>query len=68
MRVRRNGVQLTLPAWMLDDLLCAQLRYRSEPLVAAPALIALRDLLDAQPLLASLAENPQRRRIPKPRR
>jgi hypothetical protein len=66
--VRQNGVQLTLPAWMLDDVFCAQLRYGSEPLVAAPALIALRELLDAQPLLASLAEKQQQRRISKPGR
>ena len=41
---------------MLDDVVCAQLRYESEPVVAAPALIALRELLDAQALLASGAE------------
>jgi hypothetical protein len=46
-RVRQNGVQLTVPAWMLGDVFCAQLRCESEPLVAAPALIALRELLDA---------------------
>jgi len=62
-RVRQNGVQLTLPAWMLDDGFCAQLRYGTEPLVVPPALIALRELLDAQPLLASVPEKQQRRRV-----
>ena len=61
-RVRQNGVQLALPAWMLDEVFCAQLRYKSEPLIATSALIALRELLDAQPLFASLAETGQQRR------
>ena len=68
-RVRQNGVQLALPAWMLDDVFCARLRYEDEPVVATAALIALRELLDAQPQVASLAETrQQKRRIPKPGR
>ena len=62
-RVRENGVQLALPAWMLDDVFCAQLRYECEPLVAVSALIALCELLDAQPLLASVTEKQQPGRI-----
>ena len=68
-RVRQNGVQLALPAWMLDDAFCARLRYEGTPVVATSALIALRELLDAQPQVASLAERgQQQRRIPKPGR
>ena len=68
-RVQQSGVQLALPAWMLDDVFCAQLRYEGEPVVAPSALIALRELLDAQPQVASLAETrQQKRRIPQPGR
>ena len=53
-RVRQSAVQLTLPAWMLDEHCCARLRFDGQPpLIALPALIALRELLDSQPTLAS---------------
>ena len=68
-RVRQSGVQLALPAWMLDDVFCARLRYEGEPVVATAAVIALRDLLDAQPQVASRAETRQQhRRMPQPGR
>jgi hypothetical protein len=67
-KVGQNAAELAVPVWMLDDVFCGQLRYGSEPLVVASALLALRELLDAQPPLASRAEKQQRRRIPKPRR
>ncbi len=68
-RVLQSGVQLALPAWMLDDVCCARLRYEGEAVVAPAALIALRELLDAQPQVASLAETrQQQRRSPKPGR
>jgi len=56
-RVRQNAVQLTLPAWMLDEVFCARLRFDGQPpRVALAALIALRELLDAQPPLASITQ------------
>jgi len=40
---------------MLDEDCCARLRFDGQPpLVALPALVALRELLDAQPPLASI--------------
>jgi len=68
-RVRQSGVQLAVPAWMVDEVFCAQLRYEGEPVVAPSALMALRELLDAQPQVASPAETrQQQRRMPKPGR
>jgi hypothetical protein len=43
---------------MLDEDSCARLQLdRPAPLVALPALIALRELLDAQPPLASMTQS-----------
>ena len=48
-----SGRQIAVPEWMLDPQLCERLPDEAAPRVAASALLALRRLLDSQPLLAS---------------
>jgi hypothetical protein len=56
-QVRQSAIELTLPVWMVDEQSCARLRFDGQPpLVALSALIALRELLDAQPTLASTTQ------------
>ncbi len=52
----RNAVQLVVPVWMLDPVVCGQLRYGSEPRLSLAALLELRELLDSQPILPPSAK------------
>jgi len=45
-----NGSQRSVPGWMLDPVVCAALREADSPELSLEALVALRTLLDAQPL------------------
>lgn len=68
-RVLEGGVQLAVPAWMLDPDFCQKLVDEPLPRVHVDALTELRQLLDSQPLLASAKESEQQKgRIPKRRR
>ena len=51
MKVPPTGTQLAVPVWMLDPIFCGQLRDQSHPGLSIAALIALRELLDTQPIL-----------------
>ena len=46
-----DGLQIAIPAWMLDPLACQHVSEAREPRLSVDALIALRDLLDQHPLL-----------------
>lgn len=68
-KVRREGVELTVPCWMLDAGVCQGLVDAQQPRLDVAALTELRRLLDSQPLLASPPQKEQhKRRIPKSRR
>jgi hypothetical protein len=55
----QDGLELAIPAWMLDPLACSQVHDASVPRLTVDALLALRALLDYQPLLpAALAATP----------
>jgi hypothetical protein len=47
----QDGLELAIPAWMLDPLACSRVHDAPAPCLAVEALLALRDLLDRQPLL-----------------
>lgn len=49
-----DGRQLAIPEWMLNPLVCEQLKQEVEPRIAIAALQQLRQLIDIQPLLTSL--------------
>lgn len=49
-----DGRQLAVPEWMLNPLVCEQLKEEVEPRIAIAALQQLRQLIDIQPLLTSL--------------
>lgn len=68
-KVRREGVELTVPCWMLDAGVCQGLVDEQRPRLNAAALKELRRLLDSQPLLASPPQQEhQKGRIPTKRR
>ena len=46
-----EGLQIAIPAWMLDPLACQHVREAPKPHLSVDALVALRDLLDQHPLL-----------------
>jgi hypothetical protein len=46
-----DGLELAIPAWMLDPLACSLVHDAPAPYLTVEALVALRDLLDRQPLL-----------------
>jgi hypothetical protein len=46
-----DGLQMAIPAWMLDLLACRQVNEAPEPRLSVDALVALGDLLDQSPLL-----------------
>jgi hypothetical protein len=48
-----NGYQLVIPEWMLDEELCKGMEMVERPIVALPALLALRSLLDVRPNVSS---------------
>src|SRR5258708_10978700 len=48
-----DGSRWALPSWMLDSVACSSLTDDLEPHIALPALRALRQLIDAQPLPSS---------------
>ena len=48
-----DGSQTALPGWMLDPDACSCVRMAAKPAISLDALLALRRLLDAQPLLVS---------------
>jgi hypothetical protein len=50
-----DDVQVAVPTWMLDPLVCAQLTDEGRPRICVWALRDLRELLDQQPLLAPVA-------------
>jgi hypothetical protein len=52
-----DGLQLAVPEWMLSPLACEQLKEEKEPLIATAALQQLRELIDIQPLFASLRKS-----------
>jgi hypothetical protein len=47
----RDGLELAIPAWLLDPLACGRVHDAPAPCLTVEALLALRDLLDRQPLL-----------------
>lgn len=46
-----DGLQIAIPAWMLDPLACRQVRQAPKPHLSVDALVALRDLLEQHLLL-----------------
>jgi hypothetical protein len=51
-----SGLQVAVPAWMLDPLACSQLSDEATPRIAILALVRLGQLFDAQSLLMSSQE------------
>ena len=49
----RDEVQVALPSWMLDPVVCEQFCDEPQPRLAIAALLELRHLIDSQPLLLS---------------
>ena len=47
----QDGLELAIPSWMLDPLACSHVSDAPAPRLSVEALLALRDLLDHQPLL-----------------
>src|SRR2546428_499009 len=47
----QDGLELAIPSWMLDPLACSLMHDAPAPRLTVEALVALRDLLDRQPLL-----------------
>jgi len=47
----QNGLELAIPAWMLDPRACGHVQDAPTPRLTIEALLALRNLLDRQPLL-----------------
>ena len=47
----QDGLELAIPAWMLDPLACSRVCDAPAPRLSIAALLALRALLDHQPLL-----------------
>src|SRR5262247_4524 len=47
----QDGLELAIPAWMLDPLACSRVHDAPAPCLTVEALLALRALLDRQPLL-----------------
>ena len=47
----QDGLELAIPSWMLDPLACSHVHDAPAPRLTIEALLALRDLLDRQPLL-----------------
>src|SRR5262249_45348707 len=47
-----DSSRCVLPSWMLDQVACSSLTDDQEPHIAVPALRALRQLIDAHPLLS----------------
>ena len=45
-----SGDQLVIPEWMLDEELCRGMELVEQPIPSLSALVALRSLLDAQPI------------------
>ena len=50
-KVRQHAAELAVPVWMLDPAVCGQLREGGDPRLIVSALLALRELLDSQPIL-----------------
>jgi hypothetical protein len=48
-----DEVQVAIPSWMLDPVVCQQFRDEPQPRLALAALLELRHLLNSQPLLTS---------------
>ena len=48
-----DDVQVAVPTWMLDPLVCQQLTDEARPRISVSALRDLRGWLDGQPLLAA---------------
>ena len=48
-----SGDQLVVPEWMLDEELCRGMEIVARPTPALSALVALRSLLDPQPLISA---------------
>src|SRR5262249_26725095 len=46
-----DGLELAIPAWMLDPVACSRVHDAPAPRLTVEALLALRALLDRQPLL-----------------
>ena len=51
-----EGIQIGIPAWMLDPVSCSQLPQRDQPSIALKALVELAELIEAQ-RLPSLVTN-----------
>src|SRR4029453_13963360 len=47
----QDGLEIALPSWMLDPLACSHVHDAPAPRLSVEALLALRHLLDYQPLL-----------------
>src|SRR4029453_7976454 len=55
----QDGLELAIPSWMLDPLACSLVHDAPAPCLTVEALVALRALLDRQPLLhAALPATP----------
>jgi hypothetical protein len=50
-----EGLQIALPSWMLDLVVCDQLSDEPQPRISVSALRRLRDLIDSQSLLATIS-------------
>jgi hypothetical protein len=60
-----EGLQIAVPAWMLDAVVCNQLPQRDHPLIALKALLDLAELIELQRLPCSVTNSesgPSRRR------
>ncbi len=60
----KDGLRIAIPSWMLDPILCDQLKEEDSPHIAISALLSLCDLVDSQPLLSaaeSCSSGPQKK-------
>jgi hypothetical protein len=52
-----EGLQIAVPAWMLDSIYCSQLPQRDHPLIALEALLALAEVIEITRLPSSVTNS-----------
>jgi hypothetical protein len=52
-----EGLQIAVPAWMLDPVYCSQLPQRDHPLIALEALLALAEVIEISRLPSSVTNS-----------
>ena len=52
-----EGLQIAVPAWMLDPIFCSQLQQRDHPVIALEALLELARFIETQRLPCSVTHS-----------